>query len=545
MRYIHILEGLAVLFIVLVISLQMSNSNDLKFSVEPGFYEEEFYLEIKGGHGNIYYTLDSSMPDESSYLYTEPILIRDVSTDENVYSILPDCYLEFHPTCIENGFFEDTRYTLPEKPVDKAMTIRAVCIDEEGNKSECLTGSYYVDYSEKLGYDNLYIMSIVSDPVNLFDYEEGIYVTGAVFDEYMNSLENMDTFKYYNSPGNFTEKGKAQRRDANVTVWNTKRNLVFQNDCKISIQGASSRGWLPRSLNIYKNNPKKQSFHHEKLGLSYESDGFTLWGGASDNYTKLNDALLNKLVYDLGLSARNYIPCAMFLDGEFWGVYYITERYEEAFFERKYGISGKDTVMIKNGQVEIGKDSDREYYEHLWNSYKDFSLSDEDSFEKLCSIIDMDSCLNYYAVELYICNVDWPNNYAIWKSRESGKGYHDGRWRWIIFDVNKSMSYRDGEKNRLVEVLEKDPLLAHLIENEKFYTLLKKKLIFLADNYFHPDMISEYIDAYELNMENAIRKEYERFYGENLNIERFYTMCEQVRTFYQERYDYIKGMYGD
>ena len=37
-------------------------------------------------------------------------------------------------------------------------------------------------------------------------------------------------------------------------------------------------------------------------------------------------------------------------------------------------------------------------------------------------MIDIQSCLNYYAVEIYVGNTDWPDkNEAAWRSKNAGK----------------------------------------------------------------------------------------------------------------------------
>ena len=50
------------------------------FSHETGFYDSSFSLSLTANKDSkIYYTLDSSIPDENSNLYTGPITISDNS----------------------------------------------------------------------------------------------------------------------------------------------------------------------------------------------------------------------------------------------------------------------------------------------------------------------------------------------------------------------------------------------------------------------------------------------------------------------------------
>jgi hypothetical protein len=46
-------------------------------------------------------------------------------------------------------------------------------------------------------------------------------------------------------------------------------------------------------------------------------------------------------------------------------------------------------------------------------------------------------------------------------------------------------------------------------------------------------------------MADPIEKEYERFYGDNMTIDDFYSGCEEVRDFFELRYQYILDTYGE
>lgn len=176
--------GVSFLVLIFMISLFSDDKKTIEFAKLSGFYDEEFYLEIKCLKETIYYTLDSSDPDENSLIYTEPILISDASLYENVYSMITDVSLEFKKELKELGLVPDNGYSLPASLIDKATVVRAVCIDGEGNSSEINTATYFVGYEDKNCYDDINIISIVTDLDNLFEFENGIYVTGKSFDDY-------------------------------------------------------------------------------------------------------------------------------------------------------------------------------------------------------------------------------------------------------------------------------------------------------------------------------------------------------------------------
>lgn len=550
-RIIKCLTGIGALILLFVAAWNFDDEKSIEFSKESGFYEDDFYLEINGSGGTIYYTLDSSDPDENSLVYTGPILISDASLNDNVYSKITDVSLYLDEKLKEMGLIEENEYSVPTASVDKANVIKAICIDEKGNCSDIITGVYFVGFHEKDGYDNINIISIVTDPVNLFDYETGIYVAGKTFDDFLGlqayaQSENWTTWATL-ARANYRQRGDLWKRAADIAFWNSKQELILSGTYEISIQGSGSRGWLPRNLNIYETDTYDQSeLDGVKLGFDYDVDSLNLFAGAQDSLVKMSDYLVNYLTSDLAFSSRSYIPYELFLDGEYWGTYLLNEKYSKMYFEKKYGVYGNDVVMIKVGQIELGNNSDRDLYTAMIEYIADNDMADPDNYENVLQMIDMDSYIDYYATEIYIANIDWPSaNVALWRTRTmSSDEYSDGRWRWILYDVNLSLSKTRVEWDGIAWAMYNDPAFASLLDNEEFETALYERLVYLADNNFNPDRVNPLIDEYEAAMAEPMQNEYERFFEGNKSIDQFYRGCEEVREFFALRYEYIKDTYG-
>lgn len=161
------------------------------FSVESGFYEEGFEVSIEAEAGTvIYYTLDGSEPTTESAVYEGPLWIEDASRHENVYAARTD----LSPT---------NTYT-PPFLVDKATVVRAIAYDPERDViSDIATKSYFVNYEQKSEYDDYVVISLVTDPENLFNTDTGIYTTGAALEEYKEKGGLVDGELL----GNFTSSG--------------------------------------------------------------------------------------------------------------------------------------------------------------------------------------------------------------------------------------------------------------------------------------------------------------------------------------------------
>ena len=87
----------------------------------------------------------------------------------------------------------------------------------------------------------------------------------------------------------------------------------------------------------------------------------------------------------------------------------------------------------------------------LTNFAYDNDLSVDANYQKVCNKIDIDSPIDYTSVETYVCNVDWSGNstpgeypfywnWDMWRTKttDSSKDYYDGKWRYVIYDLDQS-----------------------------------------------------------------------------------------------------------
>ena len=177
----------------------LDNVEDISFSRESGFYDNDFYLKIYSPRGEVYYSLDGTDPTNKSIYYTEPIHIGDASNNENVYSMRQDTSAGFKTELIRKYSRNDPNYKVPDFLVDKCTIVRAVVYYGNDRYSNIKSASYFVGFDNKRGYNNLNFCSIISDPENFFGYENGIMVLGKNFDAFVQEELESKT-KVYSGP---------------------------------------------------------------------------------------------------------------------------------------------------------------------------------------------------------------------------------------------------------------------------------------------------------------------------------------------------------
>lgn len=310
-----------------------------KFSVMPGFYEEPFNLSILAPEDTkVYYTLDGTEPTTESLLYEEPIYIEDVSYKENLYANIAEI---------------STRSTtyIPYHLVDKGNIIRAVAVDSAGRKSKETVGSYFIGFEEKFGYKDIYTISITTNPENLFGFEQGIYVKGKVWAaNWDEKRAETDPSYAKNALANYKMEGKGWRRDAHLEVYGKDRQREYEQDIQIGIHGGWSVSHNQKSFNLYAM-PEKDGKTYLCPGLVAQKETTMMLraGGYRDLFsTKFRDVLNQRLVEDRDIGTLQAVPCQLFLNGEYWGLYSFQERIDGCYVESNYGVPKENVIILKN-----------------------------------------------------------------------------------------------------------------------------------------------------------------------------------------------------
>ena len=168
-------------------------------------------------------------------------------------------------------------------------------------------------------------------------------------------------------------------------------------------------------------------------------------------------------------------------------------------------------------------------------------LSIKENYENVCEVIDISSFIDYFAVEGYIArSEDWPNqNFALWRSRNiSNKKYEDGKWRWMLFDVNSSsMSYELISHDIIATLRSTSDLFDSLCENSEFKKLFSSRLIELSETVFEKEYVNQKIDEYVQLMNQPIEKHYQRFFG--TSNQKYYDGIQEIKTFFNQRKSYV------
>ena len=399
------------------------------FSQPSGFYDEAFDLQLTAAPGTeIRYTLDGSEPDGDAERYSSPIHVYDRSGEENrwrsVQNVQED-YLEQKPVGTE--------------PVDKAFVVRAVAVDADGNRSEIVTQSYFINQNDSA---NGLVISLTADPDDLFG-PDGIYVTGEAYDAWYAEKRAAEAegraFETEAPVPNFMLRGAQSERPADLEVFEDGAPLLNQ-PVGIRVQGNTSRGNPLKRFSVYARAVYSGS------GLLRPSP----FSGKDVHAVVLRSGLDNAMSHALA-AGRNVAvlqtrPARVFLNGEFWYDTYVQEKYNRTYFAQTFGVFKENVEYIAVGSWSNASADERKMIESIFDEAERDDLRDPEAYERLNSLIDIQSYIDYCCIQAYLGNADTSEtmNYCIWRTKlDERSACGDGRWRWALNDMDL---YRDANR---------------------------------------------------------------------------------------------------
>lgn len=533
------------------------------FSQESGFYAGEFNLTLSAKSGcTVYYTTDGSDPTTASERYTGAIRIYDRSKEPDVYAAVTDI--------AEN-------YAAPKEPVDKAMIVRAIAVDADGNVSNIATKSYFIGYSDSDIAEKMRVISLVTDPDNLFDYEKGIYVYGKIHDDWLKDPAADHSLRSWEQPANYTLDGKESERPAYMTVFE-KGEATYSVPLGIRVHGGATRSAAQKSLNLYaRSDYGAAKFEYDFFGGNLMSeatgepitsfDSLTLRNGGNDSDLKLRDRLNQELMEGRDVATLMQTACIVYIDGEFWGLYNIMEKPSDTYIHDHYDVKAKSVCRIKTDELSDGTEAGQADYEALKKWATETNYSAAGVWEKFTEMVDAQSFADYMAAEVIVGNSDFGvNNYSLWKTEtvKAGNPYADGRWRFILFDTEygQGLYNQSNANSSILQSLrqQKDCWIASLfyglLDNvPEFREMFVQTVFDLCNQNFRANdvvpqltaLVSEYSEAGAASMERFNNSSFGGGWGfpgmggQQTNYASQYSNAAQtVQSFWQQRAENVK-----
>ena len=348
-----------------------------EISVPGGLYHtgDVLTVEISAAPGaRVYYTLDSSMPDESDALYTGPIA------------------------------------------VSATTVVRA-----RAYESDCLPS--YVDTQTYL-YDadhEMRVVSLVADPYEMFDETDGLY-----------SLGPNASPTYPHTGANYW---RTDELEGHVEMFDENGSTMISQGCGVRLHGQYSRAEAQKAFKIIARREYSglNRFHARIFSRrDYEEyQSFLLRGSGQDgDRTRMRDSVLQTLAENTSVMYMETELCVVYINGQYWGHYNIRERINKFSICQFEGWEGQeDDIDLVKANDRVMQGSNQTYADML--AYvKENGIPNDEVLARVGEVIDLQNYIEYHALEIFVGNGDTLN-----VKRYRNKNA-DGKWRYCLFDLD-------------------------------------------------------------------------------------------------------------
>ncbi len=465
---------------------------DPAFSMPAGFYAGEVAVSLSNSlpEAVTTYTTDGGDPSPSSPSYTAPLLI------------------------------------------DSTMVVRARSFAPGLAPSAIQTRTYFID--EEI---TLPVVSLTTDPPNLWDEEIGIYTFGPDY----NPIP-----PYFGA--NFWQDWE---RPVHVEYFAPGGALGFRLDAGVKIHGNHSRSFPQKSLLILARSGYGTEEIDYPLFEERENTRFKriILRNAGQDWclSMFRDAFCHRLAERGDIERMAYSPAIVFINGEYWGIHNIRERLDEHYLGTYFPVDPENLDILEDEQEVVEGDAD--HYLAMLDFIASHDLSLDENLEVVETMMETANFAEYCLYEIYLSNQDWPwTNIKYWRPRTPG-----GRWRWLYFDLDRTMGGYGGID--LERATDPDGpggvhpwstfLLVNLLRNEGFKNAFINRY---ADHLNTTFKVSEML-AHRDRFRSTLLPEVERHYARwEWPIGSWYNHMTMISTFITQRPAYavnhILGKFG-
>ena len=351
---------------------------------------------------------------------------------------------------------------------EKNTVLRAVSFADDALPSRSLDLSYILNEAHTLP-----VVSVIAEPDALFGKKTGVY----------------------------THPEEDWEISASAALFADQRGFA-PIECALKMHGATSRlaqdkkSFKLKFRGRYGGTLKCDLFEN---GIA-EYDSILLRSAQESSIsTQMRDILMHELAKQCtpALPTQDYRYCALYLNGQYWGLYAIREAHSAEHYARHFGFDAESVTMTQGGWPRD------EASRALLSEIRDGNLRDEEVYAKICRQLDVESVIAWSIIESYSGNIDINSpNMRFYRSDE------DGLLRYALVDLDLGLfSFGDADLALHAGYVYSDAVRL-LLKNQSFRDLYVKRL----SEYLHGPLSDENFLALAHKLADEIAAEAERDY---------------------------------
>lgn len=344
----------------------------------------------------------------------------------------------------------------------------------------------------------------------------------------------------------------------------------FEIGAGLKLFGGSTRGHAKKSYEL----KFKKRYGAAKLNYqvfddvdSAVFDSIVLRTGSQDemgDYSKkalIRDIVGTALVKEYtNVDVQAYKPIALYINGKYWGIYFIREKIDETFVANHYNVESSKTktdLLRIDGQLKSGS---KTKYNKLISYISSHPLSNNEYYDEVAKQIDIENICDFWIAETWTANHDIVNVRFF-----SNPEVDDGKWKFIFYDLDSAFYNVDRNyyafstsPSGMTSIGYSTFLLRNLMKNSKFKKTYLERLSYnLKNTWSSKNVLKKIDDVIEEIGKNEIKRNYSRWnksyteWENNVNFVRNYAknrnkyMVSQAKSFFHLSSSDVKKYFGD
>ncbi len=517
-----------------------SRLNEVTFSYDAGIYDKAFILNLSAKSGyTIYYTTDGSDPSLASNKnrkqYTTGIMLSDTSA---------------------MGWGPLTRsWSTPSVSTQVGGHVIKAYATNGKDSTDVFTNTYFItDDLEKYGVSIMSISMPKDEVIGTNGFYNNFLLTGSI-------------------------TGGRRRGVGIMEVFDPEGERVGNSRVELAVSGNGSSGWGMKSLRIY-----YKSANNQDSGL--ESDlNYDIFGGAAKDArgqaitsfsrimirnsgndcatSYIRDAFMQSTAAGLYVDHMATASTLVFINGEFWGVYNVRERYSPEYVESHYGVNKDNVTVIESDYSQVhtnqnadfvvssGMEGDADPFNEMVQYMRDHSLAEKEHYDHVASLMDVDSFIDMWVVRLFYAARDWPeNNIKVWRNKnpDDPSGF-DTKWHFTLLDMDMGLSYFDftTEQENFFWAFDSNSvcgtMMRALMKNEGFKQKFILRYYDVVCNHLTPEYLNAMFDELYAERDPLMALHAGRWQENSsergrFSVAKWQNECVRIRSFINNRQHY-------
>ncbi len=420
------------------------------------------------------------------YASTNPVSITTAKNATSHYTTNGDEPDQNDPVVNGNIYVSET----------SVLSVKSFSNNGQAVPSQTIDRTYIIDEDNH----NLPVISIITDEDHLWDWNTGIYVMGP------NAGSN---YPYFGS--NFWEPWSKKSR---MEYFDRYQNKQFEAVFDLEIHGGWSRAEPQKSFridakSIYTGDVEYPLIERKPEITSYNN--FNLRnGGQHGIFDRIQDGAISRLADGTHNDRMGYQACLVYLNGAYWGLYGIREKFDEHYVESNHGVDKDEVQLLNRDGALMGDES---HFTESYNIITNLSPSSSNFMEVFGYRFDIKNYIDYFVFQTYIQNRDWLgiawglNNVKLWRQDSL-----DSKWRYMLYDTDFGFGLYGGNIYENYINLARNPaypnqhseIFDHILDNTEFRCQFVNRYNDLINTTFQANNVNAIIDEMKTELAPAI-----------------------------------------